>query len=369
MHSAYSRLGICILAGILLGCETFAASPIENQIEDGMVRRTLEHNGIEREYFVYAPRSSEPLPVVIGLHGYTSTATGFQAKNGLNQHAKANGYIAVYPQGSHFLTGEPDKQYRVTSWNDLAANYPKNGATPHCLNKRYDYPRPPECSTEEFGRCSWTSCHDDLGFIVRLMEQVEHEFNSDPRRYYLLGVSNGGMMALRLGCTVANRFAAIAPIIAQLAPGHDCGPPTSVPMMHIFGALDDTVRADGQPASDGYIYNSAEQTLSTWAEGISCVNGPEPWNDPEGHSKNLECSAWSQCAVEGHQAISCGDPTGDHRWPYQYVEGISATCVTEEQHESMPGQPRCNPSNGEYVHQGMDLIWSFFSRYQLEESP
>ena len=89
-----------------------------------MHRRTLNHDGIEREYFVHVPEGIElPAPVVYAVHGYTSTATGFEAAHSMNPHADDNGYIAVYPQGSHFgIDGPMGFSYRVTSWNDLAAN-------------------------------------------------------------------------------------------------------------------------------------------------------------------------------------------------------------------------------------------------------
>ena len=44
--------------------------------------RVVEHDGLEREYFVYWPPqvdAATPLPMVLAIHGYTSTATGFAA--------------------------------------------------------------------------------------------------------------------------------------------------------------------------------------------------------------------------------------------------------------------------------------------------
>ena len=92
-----------------------------------MQRRTLHHDGIEREFFVHTPANvgynTMQLPVVVAMHGYTSTATGFQAAHNLNSHADKHGYVVVYPQGSHFRVDESDgTQSLITSWNDLAAN-------------------------------------------------------------------------------------------------------------------------------------------------------------------------------------------------------------------------------------------------------
>ena len=72
----------------------------------GMDRHVMTHGGIEREYFVHVPhnvQADKPLPVVLALHGYGTTATGFQAIYNLNQHADEQGYIVIYPQGTHFM--------------------------------------------------------------------------------------------------------------------------------------------------------------------------------------------------------------------------------------------------------------------------
>ena len=61
------------------------------QAGEQMLRRALQHDGIEREYFVHIPEGAiigeDELPLVVGIHGYASTATGFQAAHGLNRHA------------------------------------------------------------------------------------------------------------------------------------------------------------------------------------------------------------------------------------------------------------------------------------------
>jgi len=334
-----------------------------------LLRRVIEHEGMEREYFVFLPEAAaagKPLPVVVALHGYTSTATGFQAYHGTSRHAQEHGYIIVYPQGSHFLarTGA-GKPWRITSWNDLAANSGWPESRPHCTADRVQAPCPPECG--DCGRCGWVSCYDDLGFLEKMLGAIAVEFQTDPRRYYLLGVSNGAMMALRAGCELADRFAAVAAIIGQLAPGHACAPDTGLPLLHLYGGLDNTVRADGTAGGDGYIYSSAQETAATWAAGMACRSGPVPWQHPLAEKAGLQCTAYSDCRQPGHEVVSCMDPQGVHVWPGQRVAGVPATCVTPEQAGSMPGQQACPDGGGEYQHWGMDLTWEFMRRYQQPE--
>jgi polyhydroxybutyrate depolymerase len=366
-----------ILAAVflpLMGAPLAAAEPVQQQPAmsepvPGMERRTVFHDGIEREYFVHRPKAGgERLPVVIALHGYTSTATGFAAAHGLNRHADEHGYVVVYPQGSHFLASDSQGHaFRVTSWNDLAANRGPALEGPHCTADSDRYPCPPECG--ECKRCDWTACYDDVGFIRKVLDAVQSGYSTDEQRYYLLGVSNGGMMALRLGCNLSDRFAAIAPIIAQLAPGYECGPATDLPMLHLFGGKDDTVRYDGKAGSDGFIYTSAAKTAATWATAMACKQGPTHWENRDSRNAGLLCTAYSDCRVAGQEVVSCMDPEGEHAWPGQFVQGMPATCVTAEQFESLPGQPHCPEASGAYEHFGMDLVWDFMSRYRRAGMP
>lgn len=369
-YSLHATAITTVTLGVLLGAVSDSSQSVNASDHGSMLRRTMQHDGIEREYFVHIPAGAvigaAELPAVVALHGYTSTATGFQAAHGLNRHADGHSYIVVYPQGSHFSVADgQNRPFLITSWNDLAANQPPTTAGPHCTADSDRYPCPPECG--ECTRCGWTTCYDDVGFLSKMLDALETEFPIDKQRLYLLGVSNGGMMTLRVGCDLSGRFAAVAPIIGQLAPGHACGPDTDLPMLHLFGGQDETVRYDGNPGrDDGFIYTSAADTAAEWASAMACRTGPVPWHNEISESAGLVCSAHSDCRVEGHEVVSCMDPDGDHNWPEQGVRGIPATCVTPEQYDSLPQQPHCGPATGEYAHLGMDLIWTFMSRYRLE---
>jgi len=353
-----------ILSVISCKGEAWTDDPVAPGEAQELLRRVIVHDGIEREYFVRLPSKTDgPVPVVLAIHGYTSTATGFEAAHGLKPHAEANGYLVVYPQGSHFLVETPGgSTYRVTSWNDLAANLEPMPEGPHCVADATQYPCPPECGS--CNRCGWTSCYDDVGLISKILDEVATEFETDRERYYMLGVSNGGMMALRLACNMSDRFAAVAAIIAQLAPGRACGPTLSLPMLHLYGGRDNTVRPDGLPGGDGFIYSTAERSTQAWASAMACREGPAAWENQYSKTLGLSCSAYSDCQGNGHEVISCMDPDGGHDWPGQRIQSMPATCVTPEQYDSMPDQARCPEPGDEVVHEGMDLVWNFFSRYR-----
>ncbi|MEP5567599.1 MAG: alpha/beta fold hydrolase [Halioglobus sp.] len=333
-----------------------------------LLRRGMQFDGIEREYFVYVPdgHSGRPLPVVMGLHGLGSTATGFASIYDLNSHAKENGYIIVYPQGSHFqgvIGDDPTvKPYLISTWNDEASNFTPTEAGPHCTDDSLKYPCPPDCGS--CNQCAWTSCNDDSGFLLQVLDEVAQEFNTDTNRYYVLGNSNGGGMAMRLGCDYPERFAAIGVSIYQMPPGHTCGPETGLPMIHLYGEKDDGVGHDGTPTSDGWIFTSAAENTQDWASEMGCFGEAETWRTAITESNGLICSAYTNCPIDGQEVTSCMDPEAGHEWRGQRIEEISNSCVTPAQRESLPGQPLCPQPQAKESLWGMDFFWQFFQRYQ-----
>ena len=108
------------------------------------------------------------------LHG--GFGTGDQAERDYNWDAEAD--------GGHFLVAYPDGLGRA--WN----------AGSCC------------------GEPQRTNL-DDVGFITTMVSDIEQQIPIDPARVYVTGMSNGAMMALRLGCQT-DVFAAIAPVAGTL---------------------------------------------------------------------------------------------------------------------------------------------------------
>ncbi len=329
-----------------------------------MQQISFQYGEYQRDAFLFIPEGHDkPLPLVVAIHGYTSTATGFQLAHGLNRHATDNGYAILYPQGMHFKASWGG---RVTSWNDEAANFATDtGPDRHCAADKDPYPMPPDC--KQMGPCGWTSCQDDVGYIEALLDKIQTRPEIDASKTYALGVSNGGMMVLRLGCNLSERFAAIAPIIGQLAPQFDCTPSTSLPMIHLAGALDTTVTVDGSQTADGFFYNSVAETTQTWATALSCNMNEKPWPNLLAANGDMQCTQYTQCGDKGSAVTSCIAPKEAHNWPAQGYLGAPATCVTQQQTSAMPESPLCTIPKGQYRSAGMDTIWGFFKQYKVGE--
>lgn len=325
-------------------------------------QRSFLHQGIEREYFVHRPPGLQgKLPLILAIHGYTSTATGFAVFHDLRAHADEHGYVVVFPQSSHFVARDAAQPYRVTAWNMLGTAQADPQAGPQCTSEAHRYPCPPECGSCD--RCGWASCFDDVGYFEKLLDDVTEEFSTDPQRTFALGMSNGGMMTLRLGCELPGRFAAIAPIAAQMPRGFMCTPSQPLPMLHLSGGRDNVVQPAGLPSSDGFVYESVASTTRSWAQAMSCGSGPAPWQSLQSQDAGLSCEAYSDCGGAGDAVISCEDPNETHNWPARRPGGAWPTCVTSQQAANMPEQRLCEARSESGPHRGMDLIWAFFKQH------
>jgi polyhydroxybutyrate depolymerase len=80
---------------------------------------------------------------------------------------------------------------------------------------------PPGKEPESFVKDSKASggVPDDGAFLKGLVDDLVRSGIADPRRVYVVGESNGGLMALRMLCTDANLFAGAALLAAAMGRG------------------------------------------------------------------------------------------------------------------------------------------------------
>ena len=190
-----------------------------------MTEYEIEHESIKRTYLKYIPVDIDlknEVDLFIGLHGYTGTASGFekQTTGGFNEAAEKYQFIAIYPQGLYFNSIENNSSSFVSSWNDLVGSRTKTPNGEICSIDAYSYPQYPNCS--EGGRCSYTSCNDDLGFIKKVIDRAKADHKI--RDIYLLGMSNGGNMAQALACKYPTIFTGVVNIVGMQHKDLSCIP-------------------------------------------------------------------------------------------------------------------------------------------------
>jgi polyhydroxybutyrate depolymerase len=194
--------------------------------------------GGDRPVTVRVPASVEldrPAPLLLLLHGYTSSGTDLADYWRIDEEAEAAGMLYAFPEGTRDAAGD-------RFWN----------ATDACCDF-YDA-RP-----------------DDVGYLAGLISEIGDHAAVDPKRVYVAGHSNGGFMSYRLACDRADLVAAIASLAgATFSDPADCRPSEPVAVLQIHGTLDDTIAYEGGDTGAG-AYPGAVDGAETWAGYDGCA--------------------------------------------------------------------------------------------------
>jgi polyhydroxybutyrate depolymerase len=205
-----------------------------------------------RSYLVDAPAgpSDRPAPLVLALHGFRSDPEDMREGTGLAELARTDGVVVVYPRGHE---GVELLGTTGVGW-DM---------------------RPGETT--------------DRDFLRALLDQLESERCIDRRRVYATGMSNGGFLASLLGCQLADRLAAVAPVAGALDL-ENCQPARPMPILLIYGSADNVVPPE-----------LIRRGVAWWVARDAC--GAAVSSDG--------CTRWSSCAAD---VVACEGPQA-HRWP------------------------------------------------------
>jgi polyhydroxybutyrate depolymerase len=272
------RLSALVLVAICTGSVCWTCAHWSGSIP-GAVEGRLEHGGRTRTFLSIVPEGPGPFPVVLALHGRLGTGT---------QMLKLSG-LAPLGQRERFMVVAPDGIGR--SWADGRNTSPasKEGV-------------------------------DDVGFLVALVESLVAKGQVDPSRVYVVGMSNGGFMALTLACRTPERFAAAGSVTGFM--GFDfaaaCAPSRPVPIMIVAGDTDPIGPYQGGELEGGRgRILGAEATFARWRELNGCTAEPtvSPLSDADPDDGTR---------IERREVTGCRDGSavrldvvrgGGHTWP------------------------------------------------------
>lgn len=290
-------------------------------------RVTLQHGGRQRSYIVHAPpaaREGRPLPVVLNFHGGGGNAESQQKYSRMDALADAEGFVAVYPNGTGRMSD------RLLTWNAGTC-------------------------------CAYSVINgvDDVGFTLALLADLETRVPADHRRVYATGLSNGAMMAWRLAVEASDRIAAIGPVAG--AKVLQRGAPTRpVPVMH-FHSVDDprALYAGGLgppfPMTNSQVFHSAvEPTIRNWAATIGCPTQASITAERAGQAGSKETGhtatryVWAPCR-EGSEVVLWKFTGTGHVWPGGLQDYLSRLL---------------GPSTA-LVDANLEM-WRFFQRFTIE---
>jgi poly(hydroxyalkanoate) depolymerase family esterase len=226
-----------------------------------------------RKYKMWVPvtyDAQRPSALILMLHGCTQTAEDFAALSGMNQIADRETFLAVYPEQSR------------------RANFLK------CWNW-FD----PHHQARDAGEPS---------ILAEVVAQVQSTHNIDSERIYVAGASAGGAMAVVLGVTYPDLFAAIgvtAGVEFQGATSRSSGfalmrrggPDPNQQGLRAFEAM--AVGLKQKPrlripliafhgGEDSHLNPvNADQLIAQWAKTNQCLAEAGGVNDPAGLSEEV----------------------------------------------------------------------------------
>lgn len=290
---------------------SFLTTAQTHSLKPGDHRRSLQHEDSKRTYIVHVPPSYDPrkpTPVVLAYHGASMIAEQMPWLTNLSKKADRAGFVVVYPNG----TGV------IQTWN--AGLFPsKNGK-----NKP-----------------------DDVGFTVKMLDDLEAVLNVDKKRIYATGMSNGGMMCYRLAAELSDRIAAIAPVAGTMALDKP-EPKRPVPVLHIHGTADTLVPFEGWGVKKSTFMKvlGVEDTISAWVKLNRCEQDPLVEKLPTPKDKLEVTKKTYRPLKAGAEVVLCVVQGGGHTWPGGLaLGGLLGACT--------------------YNISATDALWEFFQKHSL----
>jgi polyhydroxybutyrate depolymerase len=288
----------------------------------------VDVNDVSRNYVVHLPQnydSKQHYPVVILLHAENQDADDMARLTHFSQFAEKNGIIAVYPiaargqwnigvhreeapqmmpRRGYGRGGYPGGGYPGGGYPGGGGGYPGGGQN-RGQNPDENKNRPEPA--------------DDVAFLNQMLDQIALKYSVDTHRIYAAGLGDGGFMALRAGCAMADRITAVAAVGAQLPKTMICLPSRPIPALFIDGTDNPVVPYDGGTYKPGQFHVlSAEESAKTWAKFDRCGEKPAqakiPPADAEKGSKAIKTLTFSGCGDNTQVSLYEVKGAGD-TWP------------------------------------------------------
>ncbi len=309
----YSYMTLISIASIVL---ILNPQPDHAENKEG-IKKTIVAGNMNRTYMEYLPpgmTADEPVPLVIVLHGANGSGQVMNLCSGFNRLADKNKFIVLYPDAYGPM------------WND---------------------------GRVDMDSISFKAGVDDVQFILHLVDTMISEKMADPKRVYVAGFSNGGMMALRISIVASERIAAAASV-SGLLPKHLAlfRPGKPVPLMMIHGTDDRVVPWTGgaltrKKMKHGEVLSVLDTALY-WARNNGCSSQVSVRILPDRDTLDGTVGFMVRYGCPGpeREVLLVTIQGGGHTWPGAAVS-----------------LPELNPGKTSHDLDASQFIWDFFSRH------
>jgi len=213
-------------------------------IGKGHVKVKMQYNWEERPYIAYIPdgirkKRKKNASLFVVLHGGMGSSKHIAEISKFSKYADEMNFVVVYPQG------------KFKNWNagDCCSNLIENKGSPP----------------------------DDVGYIKEVIKNASKRFDINRDKVYVVGVSNGGMMAYRIGCELADVIKGIG-VVAGNMQYPDCNPSEPIDVLIIHAKDDENTPYYGGVPKKGIrsklkrdIYDKPiMETAVFWSENNNC---------------------------------------------------------------------------------------------------
>jgi polyhydroxybutyrate depolymerase len=204
----------------------------------GTNKLSMKVGGIRRTFTLFIPRGlrvQDRPALVFVLHGALGDGESARWNCQMNAEAEKRKFYLIYPDA----TG-------IHTWN-----------AGDCCG---------------FGKLRKTR---DVAFISDMIDFMELRLNTDSRRVFVAGLSNGGMMAYRLGIELSDKIAAIGPVEGAME--FHGSPKAPVSVVAIHGKHDHVVKYDGKVGSWFFVpvhAPSVSESVGYWVSHDHCSEKP-----------------------------------------------------------------------------------------------
>jgi polyhydroxybutyrate depolymerase len=136
----------------------------------------------------------------------------------------------------------------------------------------------PEPLSGHWADVSGPEANWDTHFVRDLIAKLVNQGIANPSKVFLVGIGDGGIVALRLACDGKQNFAGVAILASSLPSGLEasCAPPAPIPLLMIAGTSDPQVPYhDGRDRlpHDKSELLSVDKTLGVFGKAAGCAGG------------------------------------------------------------------------------------------------